>query len=83
MAFAQNISSYGLATNRTDVMLPEAAFDSFVHTIEEVYLAVATVDVEKLLDFCNSSKSGEPAHELFVFCPWVALSTRLPNCKVI
>jgi HEAT repeat protein len=63
IAYAQNISSYGLATNRTDIMLPEQL--SIALRALGGLLGSGYWDVQRLLKLRKSSKSGEPAHELF------------------
>jgi hypothetical protein len=63
IGYAQNISSYGLTTNRAGVMLPEQL--AIALRALGGLLASGYWNVQKLLELRDASKSGEPAHELF------------------
>jgi len=61
--YAQNISRYGLSTNRTGVMFPEQL--SVALRALGGLLASGHWNAQRLLELRDATKSGDPARELF------------------
>jgi hypothetical protein len=61
--YAQNLSKYGLSTNRTGVVFPEQL--SVALRALGGLLASGYWNAQKLLELRDASKSGDPASELF------------------
>jgi hypothetical protein len=61
--YAQNLSKYGLSTNRTGVIFPEQL--SVALRALGGLLASGYWNAQKLLELRDASKSGDPASELF------------------